>query len=289
MSWSPRLALAVAAALIVATNAFVLSGVVYNRSGAPEATLRLTERELAVPYEWGIATEKSGTSLELTWRVAPPASERHARYYEHGWGVARWLTSSKLTELGFKLPTFDATGVANALEWRHKEREVYLVLEMDGGDYKDAVLAARERLDREEAAVARGERGNTAELAKSAREALDRELTSSSRLFAIDAGLDAQALRDRYADRSRFAVVAGRVRPAVSGEEGKRQVLGYVRALSVQRINVSLELLQVFDALSPTRNYGRDAQRPRFEATVAYGRRLEPWLISANPLPAENN
>lgn len=284
MTWSPHLTLALAATLIVGTNVFVLAGVVYNRSGAPEATLRLSERELAVPYQWGIAKEKSSISLNLTWRVAPPASERHARYYEHGWGVARWLTESKLTELGFKFPTSDAT--ANALGWRHKEREVYLVLEMDGGDYKDAVFAARERLAREEAAVARGERGNTAELAKSAREALDRELASSSRLFAIDAGLDAQALRDRYADRSRFAVVAGRVRPTVSGEDGRRQVLGYVRALSIERVNVPLGHLPVFDALGPTRNYGREFQPPRFEATVAFGRRLEPWLVSARTLPA---
>lgn len=289
MTASPRLTLAIAAALIVGTNAFVLAGVAYNRSGAPEATLRLSERELAVPYEWGIAKEKSSISLDLTWRVAPPASERRARYYEHGWGAARWLTSSKLTELGFKLPTSDATGAANAPEGRHKEREVYLVLEMDGVDYKHAVLAAQERLAREEAAVAKGERRNAAESAKSARAALDRELTSSSRLFVIDAGLDAQALRDRYADRSRFAVVAGRVRPTVSGEEGKRQVLGYVRALSVERINAPLELVPVFDALGPTRNHGRDAQPPRFEATVAYGRRLEPWLISASTLSAEND
>lgn len=287
MTLSPRLTLAVAAALIVASNAFVLAGVAYNRSGEPEATLHLSERELAVPHEWGIAKEKGGISLDLTWRVAPPASEGRARYYEHGWGVARWLTRSKLTELGFELPTSDPIVAANALEWRFKEREVYLVLEMDGDDYKDAVLAARERLAREEAAVARGERGNTAELAKSAREALDRELTSSSRLFAIDAGLDAQALRDRYLDRSRFAVVAGRVRPTISGAEGKRQVLGYVRALSVERINVPLELHQVFNALGPTRTYGRDAQRPRFEGTVAFGRRFEPWLISASTLPAE--
>ena len=289
MTWRPRFTLALAAALIVVTNAIVLSGVAYNRSGVPEATLRLSERELAVPYEWGMAQEKSGISLELTWRVAPPAGERHARYYEHGWGVARWLTSSKLTELGFKLPALDATGAANTLEWRHKEREVYLVLEMDGGDYRDAVLAARARLAREEAAVARGERGNTAELAKSAREALDRELASSSRLFAIDAGLDAQALRNRYADRSRFAVVAGRVRPTVSGAEGKRRVLGYVKALSVERVNVPLELVPVFGALGPTRNYGRHARPPRFEATVAFGRRLEPWLISASTLPVEKN
>lgn len=287
MTLSPRLTLSVAAALIVASNAVVLSGVAYNRSGEPEATLRLSERELGVPHEWGIAKEKSGISLDLTWRVAPPADERHARYYQHGWGVAHWLTSAKLTELGFKLPTSGASGSEIALEWRQKEREVYLVLEFDGGDYKDAVLAARERLAREEAAVARGERGNTAQSAQSAREALERELVSSSRLFAIDAGLDAHALRERYADRSRFAVVAGRVRPTLSGAEGKRQVLGYVRTMSVERVNVPLEFLPVFEALGPTRTYGRDAQRPRFEATVAYGRRLEPWLISASTLPAE--
>lgn len=283
MTWTPRLTLGAASALIVLTNAFVLAGVAYNRSGDPESTLHLSERELAVPYEWGLAKEKSAISLDITWRVAPPADEReqHARYYQHGWGVAQWLTAAKLAELGFKVPPPGEEFEADAVGRRQREREVYLVLEMDGPAYQDALRAARERLGRAEAAA------TGAELAKSARDALDRELASNSRLFVIDAGLNSQALRTRYVDRARFAVVTGRVQPTVVGAEGKRRVLGSVRTLSVERINVPLAFRQVFDALGPTRTYGRDAQLPRFEATVAYGRRLEPWLVSAQPLLAK--
>ena len=42
--WSRARVLLVAVALIVVTNAVVLAGVAYNRSGEPEAVIRLTER-----------------------------------------------------------------------------------------------------------------------------------------------------------------------------------------------------------------------------------------------------
>ena len=52
MTWSRKYTLVAGLGLIVLTNAIALFGVVYNRSGAPEATLRLTQRELRTPYRW---------------------------------------------------------------------------------------------------------------------------------------------------------------------------------------------------------------------------------------------
>jgi len=69
MTWSRKHTLLAGLGLIALTNAIALSGVVYNRSGDPEATLRLTQRELRTPYRWYGNRENSGLALSLVWRV----------------------------------------------------------------------------------------------------------------------------------------------------------------------------------------------------------------------------
>lgn len=39
-------------AIILVVNAIALGGVAYNRSGTPESTLHLSQRELSEPYVW---------------------------------------------------------------------------------------------------------------------------------------------------------------------------------------------------------------------------------------------
>jgi hypothetical protein len=272
-AWSPRRTLAAALALIVAANVFVLAGVAYNRSGEPEAVLQLSERELTVPPEWGFGSEKSGIRLDLRWRVplTPKEYQRRGQYaYNHG-GGAEWLTATKLAELGFDLP---ALKDAERNERYERERQVFLVLELDGPAHQAALDAAR----------AYAADNTATKEAAAARQRVEREETSSSRLFAVDAGLDARQLRARYPDRARHAVVAGRVRPWIEGREGQWRYSGYISAVSVARVSVPYELRLVFDALPPTRTYTREIQLPRFEATLAYGQRLEPWLASARRL-----
>ncbi|MFL6653087.1 MAG: DUF4824 family protein, partial [Sulfurifustaceae bacterium] len=55
IAWSRKRTLLAGIALIAATNAVALVGVAYNRSGEPSSVLKLTERELALPYSWGFA------------------------------------------------------------------------------------------------------------------------------------------------------------------------------------------------------------------------------------------
>ena len=95
-----------------------------------------------------------------------------------------------------------------------RARDVLLVLELGGAahqmviDYVRSYAADRARL----AAANPGER-ELQEKAKNADEQLKREESSSSRLFVVDAGTELAALRARYPDRARYAIVGGRVRP----------------------------------------------------------------------------
>lgn len=285
IAWSPRRLLVAALALIVATNAVVLAGVVYNRSGEPRAVLHMSERELAVPHEWGFESEKSGIALGLQWRVRLTGEDRQrpGRYgFSHGGGVVEWLNAAKLAELGFDRAALEDPARS---ERRERQNEVLLVLELEGPAYEEAVAAARAYLAEKEAERSRApESKKAAEDAKDARQWLERELHANSRLFVVDAGLDEDALRGRYPDRTRYAVTAGRVRPWVDERKGARRVLGYISAVSVDGINVPYQHRPVFERLTQPRRYSPEAQLPRFEATIAYGQRLEPWLTEAKPL-----
>jgi len=87
--------------IIAATNAIALLGVAYNRAGEPASRVELTERELILPVEWGIARESSAIFLKLRWRVA---CERIEGYGGLGaYCATPWLSRAKLAELGFNV------------------------------------------------------------------------------------------------------------------------------------------------------------------------------------------
>jgi hypothetical protein len=69
MKKSHRLVLIADHALIAITNAIALGGAVYNRSGEPDSTLALSDRELQLPCESWSGSENSELSLRLNWRV----------------------------------------------------------------------------------------------------------------------------------------------------------------------------------------------------------------------------
>jgi hypothetical protein len=52
MKLTPRITLLAGGALILLVNAVALTGVYLNRSGEPESRLRLSERELGLPWDW---------------------------------------------------------------------------------------------------------------------------------------------------------------------------------------------------------------------------------------------
>jgi hypothetical protein len=126
---------------------------------------------------------------------------------------------------------------------------------------------------------------------------LDR--TERSRLFPVDAGTDADALRGRYPDGRRYAVVAGLFRPkVVQPEEGTPTLGGRVWGLVVSRVHVPWRLRGGFQGFLPEETSDQLFERqqeearsgwpspspPRFRAVLAFGRRHEPWLVSVATL-----
>jgi len=271
--FSRKNALIAAAILILFVNALTLSLVAYNRSGAPDSTLHLTQRELPTTYNYFRSKENSGITLSLRWRVETTRSENFgSAYYFDGGGSPPWLDKDKLASLGFDVSKSSV---------KQLPREVLLVLEINGPAYLHAVEQAQQFAAQQEAlAAANPDAKDLQSRAKAAVERLSNEKNKNSRLFVIDAGLDHAALRARYAHREHFAIVRGRIRPQWLGREKAEQISGYIDSLSISEINVPQDFRPI---LEPLLQQGKEGA---YAVDVAFGKRLEPWVAGVAKTPA---
>ena len=277
MKWGRKHSVVAAVALIAATNTVALVGVVYNRTGEPESTLRLSQRELGID-RYRTDRENSGLALQLNWRVLDEGvtNPEDYRYLGPRYGTsAKWLDKEKMAALGFDVTVPDKEG-DNMRTFQHElARDVFLALEMDGPTYQRALAKAT-------ATAAQVRAAGKKDADKLSDEILEREGKTSSRLFVVDASLDAASLRAKYPDRTRYAIVSGRVEPMRGGfSPAARSHGGYVSAVNVDEINVPLELRAAFSSASNPNEYDVRAAGTAYDATVAFGRRFEPWLVSA--------
>lgn len=270
-NWTGRHTLISGIALILITNAVALLGVSGNRSGEPESVLKLTQRELQPPY-WGMSGENSGMSLRLSWRV--PSGGRSWNYSYSG-GAPDWLDQAKMESLGFDVSTAKGMEDNYRRTSRQLGKEVLLVLEMDGQAYQQALQRARQNAAEQDAKLAATP--DVEEQKRKARQAQDelkREEQDNSRLFAVDAGLNRAGLRAKYPDRNRYAIVRAQVRPWSGSAQGK--IAGYIDSISIDAINVPYEHRTMFERSVAV---VQPSARQSFEASVAFGQRLEPWLL----------
>jgi len=259
--------------LVAATNLVALGGVVYNRSGV-KSEFKLSQRELTCDCYHFLSKDNSGLELRLKWRVFEVST--HGLPYMmwamegHG-GSPLWLDAAKLESLGFaksQLETQKTDLMNGRYHGRTNTRDVLLVLELDGPTYQLALERARERV-----AYSSGKDRDLAEKGVAAEESV------SSRLFVVDAGLDEEAVRARYPDSQRYAIVHGQVSVQFDTSSSAR---GRIQNLSASEINVPLELRSVFGDMKPSSTpwMGPGSDAP-FDATLAFGKRLEPWLVGA--------
>lgn len=282
--------LAAGALLILLTNAVALTGVWLNRAGEPENRLTLTERELPLPYRGYLHKENSGLALRLAWRVANRDAVDADYYAQSGGGTPVWLDAARMAELGFEVPPATPDEAARRRYTRQQPREALLVLELAGPAWQQAVDRARANAARHEAAAAaNADSKEFANRAKNARTALEREENANSRLFAIDIGRDLAALRAKYPDRSRYPIVKATVRPQFATWDKQAQPTGHVGALAIDSINVPFEMRAAVETLQarPRRADPAADGGPRYEAVLAIGRRLEPWLERLAPLASD--
>lgn len=272
MTRASRNTLIAALALIAISNAVVLVGVAYNRTEST-STLRLTQRELTVPSQWRGFREDSGLALGLQWRVLEADKDLH--YFGFGYarsgGTPEWLDKTKLEALGFTATQLEKARRSGESGWEQPSREVLLVLEFDGPVYQASVERAK-----------RYSELPSARDAKERKNILEREQRKSSRLFVVDAGLDAEALRTKYPDRSRYAFVRGQVQPRVQDIRSSAKVRGFVTDVGVQEISVPLEFREVFDFVQYGGYSSSRTESPPYEVTVTFGKRLEPWISAAS-------
>jgi hypothetical protein len=275
MKWTTKHLAVTGVALIALTNAVVLAGVAYNRGGAPESTLKLTERELD-PSRAGGGRENSGMALRVRWRVLAEERMRDGYSYYYGGyqGSPAWLDKAKMAALGFDVSLPDTEHETPRSFKRELSRDALLVLEFDGPAYQESLRGV-------EAAAEKLKSKNTPESLKLAGEIIPLERDANSRLFVVDAGLEVEALRSKYPDRSRYAIVHGQVSPGGRYGSGEGRHGGYVSGLDVGLLNVPLELRGAFPG--GVRVVGLDApsRGKGHEADVAFGKRLEPWLVGA--------
>ncbi len=257
-----RTALLSGLALIGLTNAIVLGGVWFNRSGEPDSRLLLSERELHRDHDWTLR-ENSGLALRLDWRL--PSDPKSDDLYQR-----LPLDDAKLQQLGF------TAGDREGLRFDNRNREVLVVLELDGPARKAELERARQRLTEAEGelrAKPADKRRQDAE--RAARDYLEQEEKRDSRLFAVDVGLDREALRVRHADRSRYAIVRGSVNAWV--RDG--QLTGQIGSLRISEINVPHAWREALgEELARDRH---SESPPRFRLWMSIGQRLEPWIDSA--------
>ncbi len=277
MIWSRKRTFIAGAALILATNAVALTGVAYNRS-SETSVLRFSERELRVPYRSGWREENSGLEIGLDWRVLSGDPEDEFPLGRHG---AAWLNEAKLASLGV-----DVKAAARRHERWYRDlshKAVLIVLELDGPAYRESVRRAQARATRDSAlAAAQPDQVQFQRKARNSEEAARREAATSTRLFAVDAGLDYATLRAKYPEAARYAIVRGLLKPARIEASGKTRFTGSLTDLSAARINVPLEFSAALDRSRTPPPAGATTTREPLSVTIAFGKRFEPWIVAAS-------
>ena len=278
---SPRGLFALGFVILAATNIVVLFGVASNRSGNHDAQIILTERELQLAYR--MYKENSGLSLRLDWQSLGK-DENNSNYTDRR--SPAWFNAEKLEELGVNVKDI-LSSKGNKTSYRQAiPKEVYIVLENDGAPYRAAVKRAEVAFEKENGLLKANPenkmlRGNF----ERAENKLKHMRITESRLYAIDAGLDPQKLRNKFGDQTRFIIAKGLVKPTYHSDNKEKEVVGYITKLSIEDIHVPLNYKKMFDiVLAQGKFKHNEFTPPRYKVELAYGSRLEPWILSVEAM-----
>ena len=270
--------------IIVVSNVVALGGVAYNRSGEAEALVELTERELNIAYRYGLERDNTGLRLSINCRLETLEND-----YGYGnrncWGEPLWLNHEKLIELGFEFEAHDKDRSYRAYQ-RVLPKDAYLVLEYDGPSHQRVLQAKEQKLLEEQTLQGNNpEKPEFEERVKQAEKNLLTEQNFNSRLFAVGAGLNAVELRKSYPDTGHYILMKASVRPSWHFKDQRWTWSGRISDLLIESINVPLEhrtVLFPIEKAGSRRNPESDG--PRYQVKVAFGKRLEPWVVGVEKL-----
>ncbi len=280
--------------LIVLTNVVVLAGVVYNRSGEPDATMTLTERELHWRDSWrNVDREDSGLYLKL--------KINSSGYDRYNWKHREYalLNQEKLAELGFDT-TFPLKGsMASRYYSRQLPRQAYVVLEFEGDAHQNWLQLQKKQIEKLKQELLEEKKPDKKKSLRNFIRQNEKSLISESHLFVVDAGQDASKLREQYTDRSRYIITPAVFRISLHYEPSKKNphllskpyLSGWVQKLSIEEIHVPSDYRSFFisDIKTHTKTYlpkGKPLSdlKPRYRVTLNYGKRHEPWIADVKKL-----
>ena len=250
-------------AVVLVANAAALAIVVRNGSGAPDATLQLTERELRLT---NLGTDTTGMTLTLQW-------DRQT--------VMPWFDRAKLASLGF-----DCSMPPEAPEAKDHysgpgvmPRGAYVVFEYD----PSRVVVNTQAVDTGTPKPAESSTGE--------RPAERRVPEYVPRLRPVDVGNDPRALRARYADRHRYLITAGSVGMDFigAGQGPPARLQGQVLWIVPIQVYVPQEMQgTIVAAVGKDANQQRASMSltrpPRYEVTIEYGSGLLPRMVAVRAL-----
>lgn len=271
--------------LLLLTNIVVLAGVAYNRSGDPLLTIELTERELPIVVSAGSKDENSGTTLSLKWHILSP--DKDPEYLSTTYGSSAWLDDEKLTELGFDMKKFKSEPDKYRHRTSHLATEAVLVLEYQGDAYLKALAFVKEKEEQLRLMVA--EYPGDERLANDLNnyvEQLTRLKVTQSRLYVVDAGLDVQALIDKYAGNNNYLLARGEIGLGWNEDD----VSGRISQLYIRQVHVPLPLSEQLVTLANREAYASNRNSsipPRYKVRLNIGKRLEPWIESVTKMESK--
>lgn len=256
-----------AAAVLLVSNALLLGLAAFDRAGSPQASLRVTEREL--PFRQP-RDRREDRTVRLEW-------EQRRDWFREGPG---WFDVAKLRSLGFDC-SVPAGSPAAALHYaKALPRRAYVVLEFEGEAWEE--WAARQSMELN-ALAGRVDQGefSTSEY-RSAQDAFLRARQGRSRLFVVDAGPDPKVLRDRFPDRDRNLVLQGTARLLLRRGRSGPYLAGEVGAIEGEELHLpeaALDFLRTGGADSPLPGpYWTAAPAPRYRVTLRSGRLHRPRI-----------
>jgi len=271
-----RLLFAVAFLLLAAVNGLLLSGISENQTQAPVARLWLSERELP-KIKW-LALENSGVGLRLQWRNLG----RKGNSVDDA--SPSWLSGKKLEELGFVFA--DGVPLRDRRAKPALEREVFFVLEFNGPAYQEAIRRAERALVQVEEELRNNQGENAATSSRfQAKKRIRSEVVERSRLFVVDAGLDADHLLQLYDDPGRYIITRGIVGLSYHRENDRLWARGTIEGLRPAKLHLPLEHKKQLDRILAGKSRENvKGKQPSYEVEVAYGKRYEPWVDSVRSL-----
>lgn len=274
---------------VLGVNAFILGKVWLNRS-VVVAELTLSERELDMPYHWGMAKEDSSLRLNLIWTTPWLTSS------EDDW---QYLSRQQQRILRLQQPQFASFRFGSCTDgYQRQQRSGWVLLEFNGQSYQDYLKQAeqhyaviQQRLiaeaaaelnagmaqDRLQAAAKRRQ-----EQQQRAEEQWRVAREEATRLFVIDAAADRNLLQQTLAKHSgptagQLLLVPADIQLSYTwcqDDKAEKQPEVLINRLAVQSLYVAKPYAQRLPIDTDRQ------QKIRFQAQVYYGRFAEPWIAN---------